>query len=193
MKNQQNSKKVRISNKTVTIVCGAAGSAGSGGGSSTTDGSASIGTKHDTGKPYGWTVLMGFLPVLLNFYKLDDRKWLRICEGGIAIALDLMEECSQDLTPEIVWEQTTLLKVIHSVLDYRGLAGVLENGTFGAKKYGRFNFLQVENAVERYREAGGRHLVRWLDGEDIDPESQVDHLDMWLWNMIAEYRFLREE
>lgn len=183
---------VKKTNKTVTIICGANGGAGSGGSSSTTDDSASIGTKHDTGKPYGWTVLMGFLPVLVDFYKLDDRRWLRICDEGIAVALDLMEECSKDLTPVNIWEQSTLPQVIHSVLGYRGLAGVLENGTFGAKKYGRFNFLQVENAVERYREAGGRHLVRWLDGEDIDPESQVNHLDMWLWNMIAEYRFLGE-
>ena len=82
-----------------------------------------------------------------------------------------------------------LLVTASIMVEARGLAGVCRVGTFGAKKYSRFGFLSVDNGAERYREAGGRHLRKWLDGEDYDNEpggSGEHHLDIWLWNMLAE-------
>ena len=47
---------------------------------------------------------------------------------------------------------------------------------YGAKKYGPDNFRQ---GIETRRIAGSvfRHLLSWLDREDVDPESGLEHLD----------------
>ena len=48
--------------------------------------------------------------------------------------------------------------------------------TFGAKKYGRDNWRQVENAETRYLDAALRHINAHQRGEVEDPESGESHL-----------------
>lgn len=55
----------------------------------------------------------------------------------------------------------------------QGLAMVL---AFGAKKYGKNTWQQVENGRERYYSALRRHLSAWRDGEFTDKESGLPHL-----------------
>lgn len=62
--------------------------------------------------------------------------------------------------------------------------------TWGANKYGTYNF-QEGIAYTRLIDAAIRHLLKFSDGEDIDPESQKNHvahaganIAMLLW-MIA--------
>lgn len=53
------------------------------------------------------------------------------------------------------------------------VAGVL---TFGAQKYGRDNWHQVENLETRYMDAALRHINAYQRGEQLDPESGENHL-----------------
>ena len=46
----------------------------------------------------------------------------------------------------------------------------------GAKKYGRDNWLFVDDSKRRYTAAGFRHCIAWLTGEKKDPESGYHHL-----------------
>ena len=46
---------------------------------------------------------------------------------------------------------------------------------FGAKKYGRDNY-KAGLEYTRLADAVMRHLVAWVNGEDIDPESNYSHL-----------------
>lgn len=46
----------------------------------------------------------------------------------------------------------------------------------GAEKYGPFNWREADVSASTYISAAKRHLLLWLDGEDIDPESGVSHL-----------------
>jgi len=55
----------------------------------------------------------------------------------------------------------------------RALALVL---AFGAKKYGKNTWQQVENGSERYYSALRRHLAAWTEGEFTDKESGLPHL-----------------
>lgn len=48
--------------------------------------------------------------------------------------------------------------------------------TFGAKKYGTWNWTKVPAARERYFSAAQRHMVAWIGGEKKDPESGLPHL-----------------
>jgi hypothetical protein len=46
----------------------------------------------------------------------------------------------------------------------------------GVLKYGRSNFRVVGVRSSIYYDAARRHLDSWFEGEDIDPESGIDHL-----------------
>lgn len=65
-----------------------------------------------------------------------------------------------------------------------GLAKVL---TFGAGKYAAHNW-RKGFVLSRPYDALQRHLTAWNDGEDLDPESGLNHLD----HAACELMFLRE-
>lgn len=46
----------------------------------------------------------------------------------------------------------------------------------GARKYGAFNWRDSDVTASVYVAAARRHLLRWFDGQDDDPESGVSHL-----------------
>lgn len=45
-----------------------------------------------------------------------------------------------------------------------------------AKAYGRYNWRETPIDADTYRGAIERHLMLWLAGEDLDPESGVSHM-----------------
>ena len=50
--------------------------------------------------------------------------------------------------------------------------GLLEGG----RKYGRHNFRAVGVRASVYFDAAMRHLAAWWEGEDIDPDSGMNHI-----------------
>jgi hypothetical protein len=46
----------------------------------------------------------------------------------------------------------------------------------GALKYGRHNYRSIGVRASVYYDAAMRHLARWWEGEDIDPDSGLPHL-----------------
>lgn len=86
-------------------------------------------------------------------------------------------------------------KIKAGVLKNFGLAllKVAEVGTFGADKYTRGGWQEVENGQERYEDAKWRHLLK-ADQEPVDEESGIDHLAHEAWNALAVLELkLREE
>jgi len=65
------------------------------------------------------------------------------------------------------------------------LQQVGEIGTAGAIKYSPDGWKTVPNGLERYTDAMLRHLMSYLSGELIDPESQQQHLEHCCWNVLA--------
>ena len=62
-------------------------------------------------------------------------------------------------------------------------------GTFGAKKYGEFNWCYLDNAKSRYKDALFRHLFQYMQGKDLDDESGIKHLSHACWNALALLEF----
>ena len=62
------------------------------------------------------------------------------------------------------------------------LMEVVKVGTFGAKKYSDNGWLSVPNGQSRYLDAAFRHL---LAPEIRDHESDLPHLAMAIWNLLA--------
>lgn len=48
----------------------------------------------------------------------------------------------------------------------------------GAKKYGPYNWRELPIQAMTYIAANQRHILAYLDGEDIDPECGVPHIGL---------------
>jgi hypothetical protein len=53
-----------------------------------------------------------------------------------------------------------------------GCLGLLD----GALKYGRSNFREIGVRASIYVDAASRHLTKWFEGQDNDPDSGLPHL-----------------
>ena len=76
----------------------------------------------------------------------------------------------------------------------RALWGVAEISTFGKNKYGTWDgWESVEDALNRYRDAEGRHLLKEAMGEEVDPDSEKMHILHKAWGALATAElYLRE-
>lgn len=69
-------------------------------------------------------------------------------------------------------------KLPFSVLPWRVLAGVALAMLEGASKYGRHNYRAAGVRASVYFDAVvARHLTQWWEGEDIDSDSNLNHID----------------
>ena len=46
----------------------------------------------------------------------------------------------------------------------------------GARKYGRHNYREAGVRMSVYYDATMRHMMAWWEGEDIDPDSGLNHI-----------------
>lgn len=58
-------------------------------------------------------------------------------------------------------------------------------GTFGANKYSPNSWQNLTNGKERYLDALCRHLFKHLQGEKVDDESGLLHLQHMCWNSLC--------
>ena len=56
--------------------------------------------------------------------------------------------------------------------------------TLGAEKYDRNNWKKVPDAQARYYDALQRHLWDWFAGEQLDPETGINHLAHAMCNIM---------
>lgn len=65
-------------------------------------------------------------------------------------------------------------KPMMSLLPFDALDEVAKVLTYGAKKYSPDGWRKVE--IDRYKSALIRHLSAYLQGEELDPESNLSHV-----------------
>lgn len=65
-------------------------------------------------------------------------------------------------------------KLQWNLLDYEVMDEVVRVLTYGANKYGAYNWEGVE--AHRYQAALGRHFSKYMQGESNDDESGINHL-----------------
>jgi hypothetical protein len=66
---------------------------------------------------------------------------------------------------------------LRSVIPLRVLSGLALAMLEGARKYGRHNYRVAGVRASVYVDAAGRHLDAFWEGQDIDPDSLIHHLD----------------
>lgn len=80
------------------------------------------------------------------------------------------------------------------ILAMEGLEQVAAVGSFGAKKYARWNY---KTGMPWMKLAGSisRHLRAWIMGEDLDPESGLPHLAHMIYDalMLLDYEKNKKE
>lgn len=67
----------------------------------------------------------------------------------------------------------------------RAFEAVGDVGTYGAIKYAPHGWETVPDAERRYLDAMLRHLLRHLQGEQLDDESGLRHLSHMAWNALV--------
>ena len=74
------------------------------------------------------------------------------------------------------------------------LEAVAKVATFGANKYSVQGWISVPDAIERYQHAEWRHKLKRAQGEELDPDSGLDHQFHEAWNVLAQLELrLRSE
>lgn len=74
----------------------------------------------------------------------------------------------------------------------RALLKVSAVGTYGAVKYTPDGWLHVENGIERYDDAKGRHLLKGYI-EPHDPDTEIEHQAHEAWNALAKLELMLRE
>ena len=73
------------------------------------------------------------------------------------------------------FDQDPSMKPCLSLVPMRSIWEIAKVMTFGAEKYGRFNW-KGGIKYSRLMDAALRHLVQFSEGEDLDSESGLSHL-----------------
>lgn len=72
-----------------------------------------------------------------------------------------------------------------SVIPMEVVAGIGLAMLEGALKYGRHNYRAIGVRASVYFDATLRHTVRWWEGEDIDPDSGLHHIDKAIASLVV--------
>lgn len=67
-------------------------------------------------------------------------------------------------------------KLRWDLLPFDSVEEIVDVLTYGASKYGPFNWKQLDDAQSRYFAALMRHLSQWKQGEMKDQETGISHL-----------------
>lgn len=124
------------------------------------------------------------------------------------IAVEPPKECSDFEPKGLTEEEKAVMKNLHACpveglkydegknrmgLVLQGFSNALWEvgrvGTFGANKYGENNWMYLDNAKNRYKDALFRHLFQYMQGKDLDDESGLKHLSHACWNCLALLEF----
>jgi len=75
----------------------------------------------------------------------------------------------------------------------RALQEVGRVGTYGARKYTDYGWVEVEDGEQRYTDALFRHLFAEATGEWCDPDSGLSHAAHAAWNALARLDLMLRE
>ena len=64
-----------------------------------------------------------------------------------------------------------------TLVPFDALEGAVRAFMYGMEKYSRDNWKNVPDGERRYMSAALRHLGKAVDGEELDSESALPHLD----------------
>jgi hypothetical protein len=97
--------------------------------------------------------------------------------------LDLKEHCDKLPMSSMQWKAFT---------GDRGVAGIFR---YAMRKYGNISswMNRSEGSIDRYESAMLRHYAKIKNGEQIDPESGLNHWAAIAWNVLTVLTFIIED
>lgn len=115
-------------------------------------------------------------------FSIDGEAWLVTVDGEIHTKKDcgpftpaVKELPGSSLNPE-PGRKDDAGKLPYDLLPWPAVAQVVAVLQYGAKKYAPDNWKQVKDWRRRYFSAACRHLISWVTGEKLDPETGLHHL-----------------
>lgn len=76
-------------------------------------------------------------------------------------------------------------KTPYHLIPFRVLEQVAWAMKEGADKYGKFNYRKAGVNYSTYFSSTLRHLIAWYEGEDIDKDSGLNHIDKAIAGLIV--------
>lgn len=116
-------------------------------------------------------------------FSIDGEAWSVVVDGEVHTKKDCgpftphrhtIEEIHGSLNA--VGRKDDAGKLPYDLLPWGAVAQVVAVLQYGAKKYAPDNWRQVKDWRRRYFSAACRHLVSWVTGEKLDPETGLHHL-----------------
>ena len=83
-------------------------------------------------------------------------------------------------------------KTPHHLVPPRVLEEVAWAMNEGAKKYGAFNYRKAGVKFHTYYSSTRRHIDKWYEGEDIDPDSGLHHIVKAIAGLVVLYDSIKE-
>lgn len=157
-----------------------------------------VGRKYDQGKPLSGTVLAGFwrvagrgefaVALTHGACALDEEQRDKLID-----VLDYFFDVNMPISARI--EDACDELTTHINPEYY-MRGAIEVGSYGARKYDRDNWLHVNDGINRYYEAVGRHVEdlicgHWYDDDKEGPNgetvegSHLPNLSHIFWGILA--------
>jgi hypothetical protein len=119
----------------------------------------------------------------MNYEETDEFYYTQDQKTGIITRVPISQSAFKDTNPKDAvgsrkarWFSYVPLRVLVGV----GLA-MLE----GARKYGRHNYRVAGVRASVYVDAAAGHIMSWFEGEDIDPDSGLSHIDKAIASLIV--------
>lgn len=92
----------------------------------------------------------------------------------ISVEEDELNPDSNDEEKQVLADRFNAGKLQWSMVDFKSLEDMVRVLEFGAKKYSRNNWKKGLKTTEIV-DSMLRHIYAYLDGEDVDPESGINH------------------
>jgi hypothetical protein len=92
------------------------------------------------------------------------------------VSLNNLYSCGNTKPPKEIGIKHDTGKLRYGLLPPQPLRQIVKVFSFGAKKYGDYNWSHVDNGISRYTDALLRHIEAWRSGEKYDPETGFHHL-----------------
>lgn len=111
---------------------------------------------------------------------INEQEEERLNLLGDFVKVDTKQKKDSNPKDAVGVKKVPLSTVPAEVLMEIGL-GMLE----GARKYGRHNYRVVGVRASVYYDAAMRHLMAWWEGEDNDPDSDLNHITKALCTLVV--------
>lgn len=111
----------------------------------------------------------------------DSWRWVKVKLEASDYPIKSVEEMKESNPKDLVGVK----KVSYSVIPETVIAEIAVAMMEGARKYARHNYRVAGVKASVYFDAARRHLAKWWEGQDIDPDSGVHEITKAIASLVV--------